>query len=149
MSESLAFDPDERRVEAMMDQSGIRAVSARARFEDAHIDEDRPSRNGGKAARRSRPTGRAAVEVSGTDVSIRLANQDALRTPPVPVEQRRATYQNGAAMARAALESPVTRAVKAYDAEIADADPDYRDTAERQAELALGAAFQKIKAQKK
>lgn len=110
-------------------------------------DEDHPMKetNNNSRPRKHRPTGRAAVEVSGMDVSLRIAKEAARTAEPVSSEERKATYLRGAAATRATLRSPTEKALDRYDEELSMADPDYRDRDTASAERMLSARLRKIR----
>lgn len=105
--EDNQFDPDERRIEAMMDGSGFSREQAEIKLGHKVVSGTaelpsmpRPPRR----PRHSRRGGRAYPEKSGRDVSREMANQAAAEEEPVSLEERHAISARGRAAVEAALD---------------------------------------------
>lgn len=107
MSIDNQFDPDERRIEAMMDGSGFSREQAEIKLGQKVLSGavDTPQTpHPQHRPHYSHRGGRAYSELSGRDVSRELANQDALEQPPISVEERRAINARGRAAVDAAYD---------------------------------------------
>lgn len=105
--ENDQFDPDERRIEAMMDGSGFSREQAEIKLGQKVISGatelpsvPRPPRK----PHHSRRGGRAYPEKSGRDIGREIANQEAAEQAPIPIEERRAISARGRAAVEAALD---------------------------------------------
>ena len=106
--EDPVFEPDEHRIDAMMDGSGFSRDRAEIKIGQkviAGTTELPPSpRTSHKHPHYSHRGGRALPEKSGRDISRELANQEAAAEAPVPLEERRAISARGRAAVNAALD---------------------------------------------
>lgn len=98
-----AYDPNQARIDAMMDGSGISSYVARGEAEFITDDSDYPRASGNKPkrGRASHRGGRSYQEKSGRDYGREIANEEALHT--VEPEQL-AIPGLGRAIAQAAFE---------------------------------------------
>jgi len=99
---------DTASLDAQIDKLGS-GVLGRARVEarrgvESLEDEDHPRRKGSSMKKRTRPTGRPRVEVSGRDVARMIANEEDKKPDPLTPEERREIAKKGRAAARAALD---------------------------------------------
>ncbi len=101
------FDPDERRIEAMMDGSGFSREQAEVKLGQKIVSGTTELPRMPKSPRKphySHRGGRAYPEKSGRDISRELANQATAEEAPVPLEERRAISARGRAAVEAALD---------------------------------------------